>query len=96
MIEIPMLIWGSEEFKKNYPEKMQHIMNSTDNPYMTDDMIHTFLDLMDIKTPDYNSGRSIINENFDITRKRIFNERDYDKEIKNGAAKESDVIQNRG
>lgn len=96
MIEIPMMIWGSEEFKKNYPEKMQHIMNSTDNPYMTDDMIHTFLDLMDIKTPDYNSGRSIINENFDITRKRIFNERDYDKEIKNGATKESDVIQNRG
>ena len=95
MIEVPMLIWTSEQFKKQYPEKVQHIVNSTDNPYMTDDMIHTFLDIMDIKTPDYEPNRSIINEKFDITRKRIFNERDYDCEIKNGVAVESDVIQNK-
>jgi len=57
---------------------------------MTDDMIHTVLDLTDIKTADYEAKRSIVNDQFDSTRKRIFNNKDYDVEIKNGEAKKTE------
>ena len=88
MIEVPMLIWTSEQFKKQYPEKVQHIMNSTDNPYMTDDMIHTVLDLADIKTTEYNPAKSIVNPAFDASRPRIFNDLNYDTQILPGRVSE--------
>ena len=51
---------------------------------MTDDMIHTILDLADIKTEEYDPTRSIVNALFDASRPRIFNDLDYDTQIKNG------------
>lgn len=87
MIEIPMLMWASDKFKAQYPEKVQSIRKAVNRPYMTDDMIHTVLDLTDIKTADFEASRSIVNDQFDPTRKRIFNNKDYDVEIKNGEAK---------
>lgn len=81
MIEIPMIVWGSEKFRENYPEKMEKIYDSVERPYMTDDLIHTVLDLADIKTAEFDPTRSIVNDDFNAARKRIFKERDYDKEI---------------
>ena len=49
---------------------------------MTDDMIHTVLDLVDVATEDYEPGRSIVNSRFDYDRIRIFDGADYDREIK--------------
>lgn len=94
MIEIPLLMWASPAFKEKYPDKMSQIRYAEDHPYMSDDMIHTFLDLMDIRTAEYEPARSIVNEQFDCTRKRIFNGRDYDAEIKNGDGR-ADAIQNK-
>lgn len=84
MMEIPMVIWASDKFKANYPEKWQAIARAVDRPYMTDDMIHTILDLIDVKTEDFDASRSIVNDKFDSKRKRIFNELDYDTQIKTG------------
>lgn len=86
MIEIPFVIWGSEKFRANYPYKLQKIAGAVDRPYMTDDMIHTVLDLLDIRLADFEATRSIINDKFDVSRKRIFNDKDYDMEIKNAGA----------
>lgn len=94
MIEIPLLMWASPAFKEKYPQKVAQIRCAADNPYMSDDMIHTFLDLMDIRTPEYEPQRSVVNGQYDITRKRIFNGRDYDAEIKNGEGT-ADAIQNK-
>lgn len=90
MIEIPMIMWASDKFKEKYPDKIERIQDALNRPYMTDDMIHTVLDLMEIKTADYDPARSIVNEQFDPTRKRIFNNKDYDLEIKNGVKKQSE------
>lgn len=90
MIEIPMLMWASDKFKEQYPEKIQRINKAVNRPYMTDDMIHTVLDITDIKTADYEAKRSIVNDQFDPTRKRIFNKKDYDLEIKNGEVAKSE------
>lgn len=84
MIEVPFIIWGSEKFKQLHPEKWTAIQAAVNQPYMTDDMIHTILDIVDIQTADYEPSRSIINPRFDNTRSRIFDDKDYDWEIRNG------------
>ncbi|MCR5177033.1 MAG: lipid A phosphoethanolamine transferase [Anaerovibrio sp.] len=81
MIEVPLVMWVSEKFKQNHPEKWQMMQEAVSNPYMTDDMIHTVLDIADIYTKEFNPARSIINYSFDRSRPRFFDNRDYDKEI---------------
>ncbi|WP_300356883.1 phosphoethanolamine transferase [Fusobacterium sp.] len=83
MVEIPFLIYVSDKFKENYPEIILKIKNSLDRPYMTDDLIHTILDISKIKTIEYDETRSIINDNFNLSRKRIFSGKDYDSYWKN-------------
>lgn len=82
MIEIPLIFWASEKFRAKYPEKWAQIVRNAERPYMTDDMIHTVLDLVDVETEDYEPDRSIVNEDFDSQRVRMFDGADYDREIK--------------
>ncbi|MDO4203064.1 MAG: phosphoethanolamine transferase [Selenomonadaceae bacterium] len=82
MIEVPLIFWASEKFREKYPEKWAKILSCTERPYMTDDMIHTVLDLVDVATGDYEPERSIINRDFDNQRVRMFDGADYDREIK--------------
>lgn len=80
MIEVPFMIWTSPKFREAYPELEARIASSVDRPYMTDDMIHTLLDIMGIETPEYDPSKSIINPKFDSSRKRIYAGMLYDKE----------------
>lgn len=84
MIEIPVIIWASDKFKELHTEKWAAIQAAVNNPYMTDDMIHTMLDIVDVQTADYDPARSIINQQFDASRPRFFDDKNYDTEIKNG------------
>ena len=79
MIEIPFFIWTSQKFRENYPEKIAALKNSEDNPYRTDLIIHTILDLMDIQTENFDAAKSIVNEKFDKNRPRIYNNKAYNK-----------------
>ena len=83
MIEIPVIMWASEKFRAKYPEKWEQIKKAANRPYMTDDMIHTVMDLADIKTDEFDPTRSIVNDKFNAQRPRIFDGMDYDTEIKN-------------
>lgn len=69
--EIPMLVWTSNRFRAAYPELQARLAGAVDQPYMTDDMIHTLLDLMQISTPEYNPAKSILSPAFDASRKRL-------------------------
>ena len=82
MIEVPLIMWASEKFKQNHPDKWSMIQAAIQNPYMTDDMIHTVLDIADIYTADFDPAKSIINPDFNQLRPRIFDDRDYDREIR--------------
>ncbi len=82
MIEVPVIMWASDKFKEKYPEKWAQIKAAVNRPYMTDDMIHTVMDISDIKTADFDPTKSIINADFNAERQRIFDGMDYDKEIK--------------
>lgn len=88
MIEIPVIMWASDAFKAKYPGKWTQIQQAVSRPYMTDDMIHAVLDLADIKTAEFDPAKSIVNDEFDAGRKRIFNNMDYDLQIKTGQVAE--------
>ena len=45
---------------------------------------NTMLDIVDVQTADYDPARSIINRQFDASRPRFFDDKNYDTEIKNG------------
>lgn len=77
VLEIPMIVWFSKQFKENYPELVERISDAKNLPFMTDDMIHLLLDLMQIQTPEFDSRRSLFSEDFDATRRRIFRGREY-------------------
>ena len=84
MLEVPLLIWASDKFRTKYPEKIAQLEAAVNLPYMTDDFIHTILDLLEVKgIPGFEPSRSIINKRFNANRKRIVNYRvDYDKVLK--------------
>ena len=74
-----MLIWTSKSFRELYPEKISAIKNSLDKPYRADLIPHMILDLTDIRTESFNAAKSIVNENFDTSFKRIYNGQIYTK-----------------
>lgn len=82
MLEVPMVMWASDKFKETYPQKWAAINAAVNRPYMTDDMIHTILDIADIKTTEYDPARSIINQDFNAARPRIVQGRNYDTDIR--------------
>ncbi|MEZ4883085.1 MAG: phosphoethanolamine transferase [Chitinophagales bacterium] len=77
MIEIPFFIWLSDTYKEKKPKKVNHISNSIHCRYMSDDLIHTILDLSDLRHEMWDSTRSVINPAFDSTRKRIYAGKEY-------------------
>ena len=83
MVEIPFIIYVSDKFKEKYPEVIKDVEKSLNKPYMTDDLIHTILDIVQIKTEEFDETRSIINEKYNSSRKRIFSGKDYDTYWKN-------------
>lgn len=77
-LEVPLIFWASDSFRASYPEKWASVKSAVMRPYMTDDMIHTILDLMDIRTPEFDASKSVIHADFNSGRKRVVMGRDYD------------------
>ncbi|WP_295099564.1 phosphoethanolamine transferase [Selenomonas sp.] len=81
-LEVPLIFWASPKYREKHPQKWQAICAAVNRPYMTDDMIHTIMDLIGIKTPEYRPEKSVINPKFDAARKRMVRGRNYDTEMK--------------
>ena len=82
MLEIPFIIYTTSQFRQEYPQLNEGIKAAVNKPYMTDDMIHTVLDIMGIVTPEYQETRSLVSPYFDQTRKRMFLDKNYDTQMK--------------
>ena len=90
MVEIPMLIYVSDIFIQKHPKIYEKLKASVHRPYMSDDLIHTVLDIAGIQTPNFDPTRSIINDQFNEKRRRIVggsNGKDYDIQLKGQEAK---------
>ncbi len=79
-VEIPFLVWVSNKYLTLNPLKDSIIISNLHQPYVSDDLFHSILDLNGIQSSYFEEKRSIFNEEFDETRKRILEDgKDYDK-----------------
>ncbi len=78
--EIPFMVWGSPAFRAACPDIWARIVKAKDRPYMTDDMIHSFLDIMGIAVKEYDGTRSIFSADYNSSRPRIYNGKTYRKD----------------
>lgn len=82
MLEVPFLVYASPSWRAKHTDKWQAIKAATERPYMTDDLIHTLLDVLDIRTPEYDPTKSVVNPAYKEKRPRIVQGRDYDRSMK--------------
>lgn len=78
VLEIPLIFIGTDKFKAKYPEIWQKLENAKDYKFMSDDIIHTFADIIGVKPLEYNASRSLISGEFNASRKRLVNGTDYE------------------
>lgn len=78
-IRIPMFIWVSNPYKKDFPEKVKKIQNSINRPGISDDLAHLLLDLANEKTEFLNDKRSIINDEYQEIDRIVLHSINFDK-----------------
>lgn len=71
MVEIPMMVFCSDSFINQHQSLYQRLINARNRPYMTDDLIYTFMDLMGIEGDFFLSSRSVISDCFNFGRRRF-------------------------
>lgn len=79
MLEIPMVIWASQEYREKHAKKWTAIQAAVNRPYMTDDLIHTVLEIAGIRTEEWSPKKSVINPEFDFSRTRTIDGNVYEK-----------------
>ena len=85
MVEIPMLVFCSKTFIKKHSNIYKQLVRNQKTPYMTDDLIHTILDIAGINTSSYDKTRSFISKDFNPKRIRMvggIHGKDYDRILK--------------
>jgi len=82
--EIPFMIWMSDTYKENHPDVVNQVESSLDKPFMIDDLPHLILDIAGIDCEWFDPTRSLINEKYNVNRKRLLLDTkiDYDEMIK--------------
>lgn len=71
-LDIPFLIWCSPSYKATHPHEISRIAQSTEVPFMTDDISNLLFDIAGIYTPDFRPSRSPINKLYKPTLPRLF------------------------
>lgn len=82
--EVPFMIWMSDVYKRNHPEVVAQVERALDRPYMIDDLPHMMLDIAGIECEWFDPTRSVINDRFNQSRKRLLLDlyQDYDEIMK--------------
>jgi heptose-I-phosphate ethanolaminephosphotransferase len=80
MFTIPFILWLSPKYKKINEEMVADLNTYLDRKYMTDDVIHSIFDLLNIKSTNYRDSKSVFNKKFE-GRKRKIGKLDFDNEI---------------
>lgn len=58
--DIPCVFWMSETFRAQHPAAAARIRRATGRAWQSDEMIHTLLDLMQIRVPSYDAQKSLL------------------------------------
>ena len=86
MIEIPFTLWLSDAYRAARPQRAATLAGHVAAPYMSDDLIHTVVELCDVSLPRHEPSRSLANAAFDPARPRIYAGRDYDRDVRHSDA----------
>ena len=80
LVEIPFMIYTSKLFQEKHPHIMEKIKKNLNKPFMTDDFIHAFMDLLNIQCLDLKPELSLFNSKYIIKDRLYGNEnlRNYD------------------
>lgn len=76
-IEIPFIFWFSQSQTNYLEEHCSFFERDASTPYMIDDLFHTIIDLGGISTNCLDASRSFINSNYDASRKRLLEDKNY-------------------
>ena len=71
MVEVPFVVYVSDEFKIRHPALYTRIAQSTHKPFMIDDLIHTLIDIAGFQVDGYEASRSVISDKFNANRPRL-------------------------
>ena len=79
MYPVPLLFWFSDEYKIESASLLESITNFKGRKYQIDDLIHTIIDVANVKSIHFDSTKSVVNSNFK-ERKRLMGvkKKDYD------------------
>ncbi|MDY4474570.1 phosphoethanolamine transferase [Mitsuokella sp.] len=58
--DIPMVVWMSSAFQRNHADDAARIRRAAEKKWQSDEMIHTLLDLLKIRVPDFSAEKSIL------------------------------------
>ncbi len=58
--DIPCVFWMSEAFRARHAADAARIRRAVSTPWQSDEMIHTLLDLMQIRAEEYEEGKSLL------------------------------------
>lgn len=86
MLEIPFIVYVSDEFRAKHPEIYARIKNATKKPFMIDDLIHALIDIAGFEILGFEPQRSLFNAEFNANRKRFVGKKaeiNYDETLKN-------------
>ncbi len=70
-VEIPFVLWLSESQQVSLQSENVCLEQRLHAPYMIDDLFHTLMDLAAVRASCFDDRRSLVNKDFDASRKRI-------------------------
>ena len=65
------MIWLSDTFKLTFPQIEKNIEKNQDSFYITEDLFHTFCDLMQLDFSVLSQNKSLVNESFKENESRF-------------------------
>ncbi len=79
-VEIPFLVWLSENYINLNPQITKTLHENLNLPFISDNLFHSIMDLSHIKSPYFIKEKSIFNYDYNDSRKRILEDgKDYDR-----------------
>lgn len=78
-LHIPLLLWFSETYRNNYPQKYEAALDNQSKPVSTRVAFHTMLDIASVATPALDSTYSLVEPGFKVRRRLYLT--DHDKPI---------------
>ncbi|MEA3455385.1 MAG: phosphoethanolamine transferase, partial [Campylobacterota bacterium] len=77
MVQIPMIGWFSEKYKKEYGSKYNTLFSNTDKLYSNDMLYDTLIGMFDVKTDKYNSKYDLTSKDYALNPKDALVLRDF-------------------